>query len=163
MRRMPNAEPEIGQSILRAEPHPVGHQPGAAARPVHRAARAQRRGQDHAGQLHHGACAGGERQHDLAAGGSAAAKSAAAADGAPRRAGHQPRAPGAAALLAAERGGESAGGANGRARRPSPHSAADLQPVSPFAPDARAAPAICAWALSANWRSVGRWPRSRRC
>ena len=26
MRRMPNAEPEIGQSILRAEPHPVGHQ-----------------------------------------------------------------------------------------------------------------------------------------
>lgn len=71
-----------------------------------------------------------------AAGGSAAAKPVAAADGAPRRAGHQPRALWAAALLAAERGGESAGGTNGRARRPSPHSAADLQPVSPFAPDA---------------------------
>ncbi len=136
MRRMPNAEPEIGQSILRAKSYPVGHQPGAAARPVYRAAWAQRRGQDHAGQLHHGACAGGERQHDLAARGSAAAKSAAATDGAPRRTRHQPRPARAATLLAAERGGESAGGADGRARCPSPHSAADLQPVSQFAPDA---------------------------
>lgn len=85
---------------------------------VYRAAWAQRRGQDHAGQLHHGACAGGERQHDLAARGSAAAKSAAATDGAPRRTRHQPRPARAATLLAAERGGESAGGADGRARRP---------------------------------------------
>lgn len=91
---MPNAEPEIGQSILRAEPHPVGHQPE-----LPRGQCTVLLGRNGVGKTTLVNCIMGHvpvvsGSMTRAAGGSAAAKPVAAADGAPRRAGHQPRARG---------------------------------------------------------------------
>ena len=140
--------------------HPVGHQPGAAAR---RPVAPVLLGRNGVGKttlvrLHHGACAGGERQHcNLGSQRISRRKIAAAADGT-RRLGHQPLAGQAILQLSV---GESAGGANGQARRPSPHSAADLQPISPFAPDARAGGDLCVEALSATGYRSGAGSRTR--